>query len=214
MYIPSSYKIDDSHEIHQFIRSHNFGTLISTIESNFFATHLPFLLHEGSDHTHLSLSGHMAKANPQWKELEGQEVLVIFQGPHAYVASSWYPRENVRFPEVVVPTWNYTAVHFYGTFHVIHDQDERIRQMEEQICFYESTSYLLDDHRIYEHLFKAITNFRIESTRIEAKYKIGQKEPELTRQGIMEMLHQTGQCGDKEMAEFMEKFYAKKEAKV
>ena len=55
------------------------------------------------------ITGHMAYGNPQWKTFEIDEnVLVIFQGPHAYISSSWYKDENV-------PTWNYQAVHVYGT---------------------------------------------------------------------------------------------------
>ena len=54
------------------------------------------------------LTGHLAYGNPLWKTFEEvQDILVIFNGPHAYISSSWYEHENV-------PTWNYQAVHVYG----------------------------------------------------------------------------------------------------
>lgn len=208
MYIPPSFKIEDQQEINQFIKTNNFGTLISTVEGKYFATHLPFLLQSQENGTFLT--GHMARANPQWKSLQNQEVLVIFQGPHAYISSSWYSRENVKHPDVVVPTWNYTAVHVYGTFRITDDVEEMKKNMQDQIRFYEPDSYLLNNDSIYEHLFKAIVGFHIDVTRIEAKYKINQKDDEATRQGIIDALLATGYGGDQELAQFMEKFYKTK----
>ena len=43
-------------------------------------------------------------------------MLIIYQGAHAYVSSSWYEKENV-------PTWNYQAVHLYGEATVLNEQE-------------------------------------------------------------------------------------------
>jgi transcriptional regulator len=57
----------------------------------------------------------MAKANLQWRRAAGQQVLVIFSGPHAYISPQWYQATEV------VPTWNYIAVHAYGRLELIED---------------------------------------------------------------------------------------------
>jgi len=62
----------------------------------------------------------VARANRQWQDLEqGAEALLVFPGADAFVSPSYYPSkaENPK----VVPTWNYLAVHAYGTAEVIHD---------------------------------------------------------------------------------------------
>jgi len=103
MYIPEHFQVNDSKEIDRFIASNGFGQLISTVTGGLFATHLPLLYQSDAK----KLVGHLARANPQWQELEGQRVLVILSGPHDYVSPSWYSDPGV-------PTWNYQAVHITG----------------------------------------------------------------------------------------------------
>ncbi|MDA6365870.1 FMN-binding negative transcriptional regulator, partial [Escherichia coli] len=63
------------------------------------------------------LTGHMAYGNPQWRTFaDSEDVLVMFQGPHAYISSSWYEEENV-------PTWNYQAVHVYGQASILSEEE-------------------------------------------------------------------------------------------
>ncbi|MFC7064255.1 FMN-binding negative transcriptional regulator [Brucella rhizosphaerae] len=39
----------------------------------------------------------MARANPHSQLIsEGRETVVIFNGPHGYISSSWYPEQPVR----------------------------------------------------------------------------------------------------------------------
>lgn len=103
MYIPKFYKVTDPDEIREFVRHHSFGTLVTTRKGRPIATHLP--LQFVQEEEQYWVTGHMAYGNPQWGTFEdADEVLVMFQGPHAYISSSWYEQENV-------PTWNYQAVH-------------------------------------------------------------------------------------------------------
>ena len=80
------------------------------------ATHIPLELSKnklGKD----ILQGHVSKANPQWHHFKNNtEVLAIFTGPHGYISSSWYDFEEV-------PTWNYIAVHVYGTIKIIEGEE-------------------------------------------------------------------------------------------
>src|SRR5262245_32627214 len=107
MYIPNSFREDDQAELHDLMRQNNFAILVTQHGGAPFATHAPFLL-DAERGPHGTLLAHIARANPQWRDFDGQqEALVIFQGPHAYISPSWY--------EVApsVPTWNYAAVHAY-----------------------------------------------------------------------------------------------------
>ncbi len=53
-----------------------------------------------------TLTGHWARPNPQWRDIESQRVLFMFQGPHAYISPRWYADTTKQ-----VPTWNYVAAH-------------------------------------------------------------------------------------------------------
>src|SRR5262245_32355226 len=112
MYIPTAFAELDLTRLHDFIEEHSFGLLVSQVDGVPFATHLPFLLQRttGSQGT---LVGHVARANPQWRQAAGQNALAIFSGPHTYISPTWYEAEQV------VPTWNYTAVHAYGRVQVV-----------------------------------------------------------------------------------------------
>src|SRR5699024_273611 len=118
MYIPKHYKVTDFDEIREFIQNNPFGTIVTMQESKPIASHLPFALHTYGEDCYIT--GHFAYANPQWRTLEENSgnVLVMFQGPHAYISSSWYKTEDV-------PTWNYQSVHTYGTASIMNEEELR-----------------------------------------------------------------------------------------
>jgi transcriptional regulator len=104
MYIPTQFKEENFERLVTLIEDYSFGTLVSTHEGLPFVSHLPFLFEKDAA-TPGKLIGHMARANPQWQHLaQGQTVLAVFQGPHAYVSPTWYAAQGV-------PTWNYAVVH-------------------------------------------------------------------------------------------------------
>ena len=116
MYIPSLYKMDNILILKEWIKRHSFGIIISHGAPLISATHIPLELTIDADGEEC-FYGHVSLANPQWKEWkEGEDVLLIFTGPHAYISASWYDHENVS-------TWNYQAVHVYGHLHFINDQE-------------------------------------------------------------------------------------------
>src|SRR5437868_7041638 len=105
MYIPAHFREDDPERLHSLIQEYSFGMLVTCEVGRPFASHLPFLLDTGRG-PQGTLRAHLARANPQWQSFaSGQEALVIFQGPHAYLSPSWYETHPS------VPTWNYAAVH-------------------------------------------------------------------------------------------------------
>ena len=113
MYTPRAFALDDLPELQQLIQHTRLAQVVTVGEHGLLASHLPLLLNpnEGPNGT---LYGHMAKANPQWHDLQnGGEALVIFAGADAYVSPAFYPSKAEHGK--VVPTWNYLAVHAYGT---------------------------------------------------------------------------------------------------
>ena len=110
MYIPKHFAVTDKDEIWRFIRANAFAQFTSMVDGKLFATHIPFLLSEDGTR----LLGHVAKQNPQWESLAGQNVLVTFQGAHDYVSPTWYGSGGV-------PSWNYQAVHVSGTASITTD---------------------------------------------------------------------------------------------
>jgi len=107
MYIPKYFRVANADEVWDFVQKNSFGTIVTTNHGKPIATHLPLQLRKEEEDYYIT--GHIAYGNPQWKAFEtSEDVLIIFQGPHAYISSSWYEKENV-------PTWNYQAVHVYGT---------------------------------------------------------------------------------------------------
>src|SRR5260370_31922683 len=120
MYIPAAFRESRSETLHELIRAYSFGTLVSVVDGEPFATHMPFLLDAERGHSG-TLVGHLARPNPHWHGF-GSPAQAIFHGPHAYVSPSWYATDQA------VPTWNYTAVHAYGVPSVV-EAPGRVREI-------------------------------------------------------------------------------------
>ena len=75
------------------VQASGFGHLVSNGPEGLTATGLPFLAARdaGRDGDQLTLRGHVARANLQWRTLDGAEVMVIFPLAEGYVSPSWYP---------------------------------------------------------------------------------------------------------------------------
>ncbi len=145
----------------------------------------------------------MAKANPQWANFKPDEdVLVIFQGPHAYISPKLY--EN----PVSVPTWNYIAVHAYGVPEILPGVEERIALLEESFEAFESSfrqqwDVLPADYK--SELLEGIVAFRIKITNIEGKFKLSQNRTEKEREKVIAELAQKEDKTQSDIAGFMKK---------
>ncbi|MEO0570631.1 MAG: FMN-binding negative transcriptional regulator [Bacteroidota bacterium] len=174
MYIPSSYKNENLEEVKSFVKEYSFGILVNQVEGKPWATHIPMELEKDSNGKDV-LVGHIAKANPQWKSFsKDAEVLCIFNGPHAYISSSWYKAEEV-------PTWDYIAVHIYGTLRVL-NHDETMQSLQRLVDRYEASSRNpVSLHHLSPKTLrqvKGIVAFSITIGKIQAAYKLSQNRPE------------------------------------
>ncbi|MFT5738226.1 MAG: transcriptional regulator [Maribacter sp.] len=174
MYTPSQYKNEDINEIKEFIRQNSFGILVSQVDGKPWATHIPLELDTDENGADIIVS-HIAKANPQWQSFsDTKEVLCIFNGPHSYVSSSWYQAEEV-------PTWNYIAVHVYGTLRIIEEQAV-IASMHKLVDKYEQNSECpISIHKLSPKTMrqvKGVVGFQIQITDIQATKKLSQGREE------------------------------------
>ncbi|MEZ4674181.1 MAG: FMN-binding negative transcriptional regulator [Caldilineaceae bacterium] len=173
MYIPNANRLDDRSQVLDFMRTHNFATIVSSVEGNFFASHVPLtIVDSGVD---IQLHGHLAKANPQWHDLATQkEVLAIFQGPHAYVSPQHYAKWES------VPTWNYIAVHAYGSAQLVTDEAGKLVALAGLIAATEAghqQQWDAQSEQFRSGLLNGIVAFAITVTRLEGKAKLSQNRP-------------------------------------
>lgn len=184
MYIPHHFCVEDRRELTAFMRAHSFAALVGHVDGRLFATHLPLVVAERGDE--LLLRGHVAKNNPQAKSLAaGSELMVIFQGPHAYVSPSLYESRQS------VPTWNYTAVHAYGVARLLPQEVDKVMLLEEMMAAYEPAyraqwEALSETYR--QDMLCGIVAFEVKVTQLEGKYKLSQNRPLADRQRIAEAL--------------------------
>lgn len=126
MYLPKHFEETDTTQLHAFVKAHALGLLITTDANGVVANPIPFLL-QPERGEHGTLIGHVARANPVWREiLAGSEALVVFQGEQAYISPGWY--ESKKEHGKVVPTWNYATVQARGVLQV-HDDREAVRRV-------------------------------------------------------------------------------------
>lgn len=171
MYIPRINLEQDKTEIVAFMQRFSFATLITSRDHIPLATHLPLLVSmRGND---VVLSGHFAKANAQWENIEQNKVLAIFSEPHAYISPKNYEKEQN------VPTWNYISVHVYGKAKLIIDTDEVFEVLEATINNYEASykaqwDVLSESYKL--KMIKGIVAFEMIVDDIQANFKLSQNK--------------------------------------
>ena len=173
MYIPKHYRIEDQVKLLAFMRANSFATLVSSQAEALLASHLPFVIVSSASRGAITLLGHMARANPQWKTFaEGREVMVIFQGPHAYISPAFYSSK------VNVPTWNYAAVHAYGMPHILSGDSVEAVITSVIDSFQPSYRSQYDDlpADYKRNMLNGIVAFEIPVTRLEGKRKLSQNK--------------------------------------
>src|SRR5215475_7220195 len=125
MYLPAHFTEERAPVLHEAIRQARIGTLVTLGEAGLEASHVPMLV-DPEPAPYGTLSGHVSRANPQWRRAAaGAQALAMFLGPDAYISPAWYPTK--RQTGRVVPTWNYVAVHAYGEVRFFEDAERLLR---------------------------------------------------------------------------------------
>ncbi|HTV01816.1 MAG TPA: FMN-binding negative transcriptional regulator [Luteitalea sp.] len=193
MYNPPAFREADLALQHQFMRERRFGLVVSG-GAGLMATSLPLLLDTAVAPLGV-LSGHVSKANDHWKTLDGADVLVVYQGPDAYVTPSWYPSKAEH--GTVVPTWNYVMVQVRGTARVMHDADWLHRHVTALTEVHEQSRdepwHVSDAPSSYiAAQIRGIVGVEIAIREIDGKRKVSQNRAVADRLGVADGLARDG----------------------
>lgn len=181
MFVPDKFAVTDSDEIFAFVAANAFGQLVSQHEGRPLVSHLPFLVSEDRR----TLRCHVARPNPQWRQIENQQVLATFLGPHDYISPSWYRGAGV-------PTWNYQAVHVYGRCRVFDDAAELAALVEALSGVYEGRFESPWQPRYPDSMLRAIVGIELAIDEIQGKYKLSQNRPAEDHAPVIDRLDELG----------------------
>ncbi len=202
MYTPKFNQVTDRDLLIEAMRAYSFAILFGPQtdadgKSIPVATHLPLVVRDEGPHG--VLEGHFARANQHWQALAGRETLVVFPGPHSYVSPSLYE------DELSVPTWNYVAIHAYGTLSLVDDEAAKAALLTDLIAanepaYAEQWHSLPDGYR--RTMLGNIMGFRIPIERIEGKFKLSQNRKEQERRNV-QAAHAAGGDDQRALAAWM-----------
>lgn len=197
MYLTDTFEEQDLDKIIPVFIEYPFATVVSVYQQRPIISQLP-LSYDQHEHC---FYGHLARANPHYQcLLEQSQVLVLFQGPQAYVSPAWYDSPGV-------PTWNYIAVEVEGRVELISDHQQQIQLLEKQLAQFDpelQSSLLagLPETR-KSKMLEMICGFRIEIEQIQAKFKLSQNRPAQDRQAIIEHYRELAGDHRAQLARFM-----------
>lgn len=196
MYVPKQFTMKQS--IRKFIQQHGFANFITTESDDLMATHTPLFLSEDEKY----LFGHIAKANPQSRMLDGVKGLAIFNGPHAFITPDWYETTEA------VPTWNYEAIHMHGIVNALSDLALKKAVISLSKKYENPNGKYSIDHVSESYIdtqLKGIVGFQIEISKIEAIEKLSQHHPDQRNQSVANGLRERNEGDDQIIACKMEK---------
>ena len=202
MHVPDHFSVKNAAWAQEIMQRHSFATLVSGHTTSLTASHLP-LLWTNSEQGYGLIQGHMARANPQWQDFsEDSEVMAIFTGPDSYISPNWY----VARP--AVPTWNYTAVHAYGTPRVIDNQHAARNLLRRMVAIFDSDpeqAWPNDQPQadLVDEMIPHIVAFEISIVRLDAKAKLSQNRSAIDQASVIAALQNSSQEGAKALAKYM-----------
>jgi transcriptional regulator len=190
MYRPTAFQEDNVDKLVAFMKANSFATLVSIDQNGVpCGSHIPLVITIEADV--VKLIGHLAQQNSQWQTFAAAESLAIFTGAHAYISPTAYEKQEN------VPTWNYIAVHAYGTPQIItfNDSPELMNKMINKMVDNYEASYQSRWHSLSqeyrEGMMKSIIGFEIAVTRLEGKYKLSQNRSPVDQQNVSDTLLQS-----------------------
>jgi transcriptional regulator len=195
VYVPTHFAEDRIDVLHEVIRASGLAILISMTADGLIASHAPLML-DPDPAPYGTLVGHLAKVNPHARSADaGVQTLVIFQGPDGYITPSYYAAKKAHGK--VVPTWNYAAVHAYGTLQVFDDPARLLSVVTRLTDQHESprsqpwaVSDAPDD--FIQGMLRGIVGIALPIVRLEGKVKMSQNRPAMDQAGVVAGLRSDG----------------------
>ena len=217
MYLPAHFEETRPEVLHELVRAHPLGLLVTLGPAGLQANPVPFMLDAASDtSTEASTSAstnnrapvlraHVARANPVWREARTDvESLVVFQGPQAYISPSMYASKAATGK--VVPTWNYVMVQARGTLRVLDDAPwlhALVTRLTDRHEAARAVPWAVSDAPAdyIETMLGAIVGIEITLTALTGKWKVTQNRHAADRDGVVFGLRaQAEQTGDAQAA--------------
>jgi transcriptional regulator len=203
LYLPAHFNETRTEVLHALMRAHPLATLVTSSDSGLGANHVPVQT-LGEPKALGSIRGHIARANPLWREYRpGSQALAIFQGPQAYISPSFYPSKGQTGE--VVPTWDYAVVHAGGTLRFIEDVDW-LRSFVAGLTDTHETPRpqpwkIGDAPAAYiDKMLKLIVGFEFSIVTLTGKWKVSQNRPQADKQGVIHNLQTAGDADSREIA--------------
>jgi len=194
--------VTDTSKLLQIITQYPLATVISCLEGAVEISHLPIVAEVLSDNR-LKLSGHLSTRNPQWSHLKrGASITLIFNGPNAYVNSSWYTVNDAA-------TWNYVTVQaagvpeleesYEGLVDILKSTTNLVNHLyEDQWEF-----YIPEDLQSEADLTSVIGGFTLEPLKLSGRFKLSQSKSLADQKRIIQGLSQRPDQGSHQIASFM-----------
>ncbi len=199
MYVPEYFNIRDMDTIMDFVSENGFALLLTASGDDVLNTLIPIIAKRND--SHVTLTGHMARANPHWKTAEGKRSSILFLGPHHYISPRWYTIEKS------VPTWNYSAVRMSGIFQTVSRAESKEIVMDlSKIYDPEWASLGKEKEQYYEKMVDKIVGFRLNVQDIMCKMKLSQNRPVADRLKVIENLKKEKSSDAQMVAAMMEHY--------
>jgi transcriptional regulator len=206
MYNPASFAETRPEILEAAMAAHPLATLVTIGSNGLEASHIPLLYYRTETGPGV-LRGHLARANPQWRDqLPVNEALAIFSGPQHYVSPAWYPSKQEHGK--VVPTWNYVVVHAHGSLRVRNEPEwllENVRALSDVHESEREMPWRVADAppEFIQNLLKAIVSVELTISRLEGKWKVSQNRPIADREGVVRGLETLDSPAASGMAELI-----------
>ncbi|HUN92627.1 MAG TPA: FMN-binding negative transcriptional regulator [Burkholderiaceae bacterium] len=203
MYLPEHFAEHDVPTLHALIRAHPLATLVTAGADELVVNHVPLLLDAGNG-PFGTLRGHVARANPVWKQFSPTlPTVAVFQGADAYITPSWYPSKAEHGK--VVPTWNYAVVHAHGVPRVIEDPAWLLALVSDLTRTHETaigSAWTVGDAPgdYIEQMLRAIVGIEMPVATLRGKWKASQNRLPTDRAGVARGLAARSDAAAQEMA--------------
>jgi len=196
MYLPRHFEETRVDVLHEFVRRQPFGLLVTHGADGLAANPLPFLLDAEGASGLGTLRGHVARANPVWRDGAADgSALVVFQGPQGYISPAWYPAKAEHGK--VVPTWNYVMVQARGRLRAIDDAEwlrRLVTRLTERHEAGRAAPWAVSDAPAdyVDTMLRAIVGIEIELEALSGKWKLSQNRSAADRESVVVALDRIG----------------------
>jgi len=199
IYNPPAFRETDFAAMHAQIRHSGLATLITVGADGPIVSHLPMLL-DSQPGPFGTLTGHLARANPQWKESDfSKPAIAMFMGPDAYVSPNWYPSKAEHGK--AVPTWNYSMIYVRGMIKTFEEAEElraHVTALTERFEQSAPNPWQVSDapEDYLQRQFKGIVGLRLTIDTIEGKAKLSQNRSKADQDAVVAALSGSERAND------------------